>query len=102
MEGSRRISLRNRIHLRPILHQKAHMPTRNAVLTDNESNPSSSSSSSSLYIQLDIPARQSVIRSDAHNSGAADASTEDPGATASRRSTRDKNPPARYGDWVYN
>ena len=80
------------------------MPTRNAVLTDNESqtNPSSSSSSSSLDIQLDIPARQPVIRSDAHNSGAADTSTEDPGATALRRSTRDKNPPARYDDFVYN
>ena len=75
IDGSGRVSIRNRVHLRPLLHEKPHLPsagnadvTEIELLSDVTSLPETSGSS------LIIPML--------------------------RRSERVRNAPQRYGDWV--
>ena len=88
INGSGRISLRNRIHLKPLLHIKPHLPIllngdlNQSVINQSETSNSGSSSNP-----------QSNERSITEPSSVEQQSLP-------RRSTRQTREPERYGDWT--
>lgn len=85
LHGSGRTSLRNRIHIKPLLHVAPHTPILNTPST--QSNNTSQTQSSS--------GRVSTSSKDTSNSGVPEVTSEIPRRTSRRRKT-----PDRYGEWV--
>ena len=89
MHGSGRISLRNRIHLKPLLHVKSplsHLPNTN-------NKPVSTPSTQTIHPAMD-PQDERRATDSTDNLANAEATI--------RRSRRDRREIDRYGEWIYH
>ena len=91
MDGSGRLSLRNRIHIRPVLSMKPHMVN---LGNDNTTLPHSSSSGTSSH-----PSTESLTDPTTTSNNNSEVSTELE-TVPLRRSGRNIRQPDRYGEWV--
>ena len=110
MDGSRRISLRNRIHLKPLLHIRPHLPVpvtndkqlgSPVVPAPSDSQPETNNSSSSCKSQSNEESTaESSSNSHSHKEGIVEPSTVE--RVIPRRSTRANfgTEPLRYGEWT--
>ena len=82
LDSSGRISLRNRTHIRPLLHNKPHLPQTTEIVKTRIASQNIDTR------QLHQPNNPVIL-------------TEHTGNTESflRRSTRSSKPPERYGEW---
>ena len=92
VRGSGRISLRNRIHLKPVLHIKPHLPQiQDTVQRNNDVR----SRSTVAPVPVPVPVQGNEALS--HQSSSNDRPPEN-----IRRSNRTRKPPERFGEWVMN
>lgn len=89
LHGSGRISLRNRIHLKPVLHIKPHLPQIQDTVQQNDVR------SRSTVAPVPVPVQGNEALS--HQPRNNDRPPEN-----IRRSNRNRKQPERFGEWVMN